>query len=414
MRARVTAAPVRSYRTVSPLPVRGSRVAAPSAVCSLWHFPAGFPGWALPTAAPSGVRTFLEDSFRYLRDCLTRTLRVVRIRGSAEPLRPVSGRRRFVRRARSRRWRSHRAPALRDIPGTPPGLEPSRPPRRRGPDPRASPRTARTWGPPSRRQGPSRDPPEDSDDAAQKAHVADANRLHALVLRLQPDLILLTEEALDGRLLAEQGDHDLPIAGALRGPHHDEVALQDPGILHRLAADPEDVVAVLTADDVRDVEVLLDVLLRQDRLARGDLAHEWQAGGTHGLLGPLDHHLEGTRLGGIALDHAEALELGEVRVDRRGGMQPDGLADLADRRRIAVLLQVTTDVVEDLPLSLRQVLDEVHLPSSVSRSMDGTRCGGRTHVRRVAASADGFKQGSGANDPGRLSSAALRRLWRNW
>ena len=47
---RVTATPVRSYRTLSPLPVRGSRVAAPSAVCSLWHFPAGFPGWALPTA----------------------------------------------------------------------------------------------------------------------------------------------------------------------------------------------------------------------------------------------------------------------------------------------------------------------------------------------------------------------------
>ncbi len=26
----------------------------------LWHFPAGFPGWALPTASPCGVRTFLE------------------------------------------------------------------------------------------------------------------------------------------------------------------------------------------------------------------------------------------------------------------------------------------------------------------------------------------------------------------
>ena len=26
----------------------------------LWHFPAGFPGWELPTALPFGVRTFLE------------------------------------------------------------------------------------------------------------------------------------------------------------------------------------------------------------------------------------------------------------------------------------------------------------------------------------------------------------------
>gem|GEM_PF-2105659 len=30
------------------------------AVCSLWHFPAGHPGWALPTTLLCGVRTFLS------------------------------------------------------------------------------------------------------------------------------------------------------------------------------------------------------------------------------------------------------------------------------------------------------------------------------------------------------------------
>ena len=30
------------------------------AVCFLWHFPAGHPGWALPTTLPCGVRTFLD------------------------------------------------------------------------------------------------------------------------------------------------------------------------------------------------------------------------------------------------------------------------------------------------------------------------------------------------------------------
>jgi len=46
-----------SYTTVSPLPRAGrSRCAA---VCSLWHCPAGHPGWALPTTLPCGVRTFL-------------------------------------------------------------------------------------------------------------------------------------------------------------------------------------------------------------------------------------------------------------------------------------------------------------------------------------------------------------------
>src|SRR5581483_2190202 len=52
---------VRSYRTVSPLPVpAGSELPGrPSAVCSRWHFPAGHPDWALPSTLPCGVRTFL-------------------------------------------------------------------------------------------------------------------------------------------------------------------------------------------------------------------------------------------------------------------------------------------------------------------------------------------------------------------
>jgi len=50
---------VRSYRTVSPLPVRGPE-ASPSAVCSLWHCPAGRPDWPLASTLPCGVPTFLD------------------------------------------------------------------------------------------------------------------------------------------------------------------------------------------------------------------------------------------------------------------------------------------------------------------------------------------------------------------
>ena len=46
---RVTATLVRSYRTVSPLPVRASRAGRAIGGLSLCHFPAGFPGSALPT-----------------------------------------------------------------------------------------------------------------------------------------------------------------------------------------------------------------------------------------------------------------------------------------------------------------------------------------------------------------------------
>jgi hypothetical protein len=54
---RVTATPVRSYRTISTLP---GRLAAAVGGVFLWHFPAGFPGSALPTILPCDVRTFLE------------------------------------------------------------------------------------------------------------------------------------------------------------------------------------------------------------------------------------------------------------------------------------------------------------------------------------------------------------------
>ncbi len=57
---------VRSYRTLSPLPVRSHCSAllraprAPSAVCSLLHFPSAHAAQALPGTLPYGARTFLH------------------------------------------------------------------------------------------------------------------------------------------------------------------------------------------------------------------------------------------------------------------------------------------------------------------------------------------------------------------
>ena len=44
-----------SYTTVSPLPPQ-----AGTAVCFLWHWPAGYPEWTLSTILCCGARTFLE------------------------------------------------------------------------------------------------------------------------------------------------------------------------------------------------------------------------------------------------------------------------------------------------------------------------------------------------------------------
>ena len=55
----VSDGPVRSYRTLSPLPVPPK---GPSAVCFLWHFPspAETDARALPGALLCGARTFLR------------------------------------------------------------------------------------------------------------------------------------------------------------------------------------------------------------------------------------------------------------------------------------------------------------------------------------------------------------------
>src|SRR3954469_2966357 len=138
---RVAATPVRSYRTISPLPVRDARAAAPSAVCFCGTFPRVSPGGRYPPPSPCGVRTFLEGF--------------------------------------------------------------SLPPRSLGPrfDGNSSPRRRRAFPPLA-------DFAEDADDLAEDLRVAGADRLHRLVLGLEPNVVRLAVEALDGGLLADQGDDD--------------------------------------------------------------------------------------------------------------------------------------------------------------------------------------------------------------
>src|SRR3712207_282306 len=76
---------------------------------------------------------------------------------------------------------------------------------------------------------------EEADDLAEHLHVARADRLHRAVLRLQPDVVGLTEVALHGGLLTDQGDDDLAVGRGVLLAHDDEVPLEDPRVDHRVA-----------------------------------------------------------------------------------------------------------------------------------------------------------------------------------
>jgi len=78
-----------------------------TAVCSLWHCPAGCPGWALPTTLPCGAGTFLDASL----SCGRRRGRPASPSRGSEPSAP--GAARGYPQARSPRWRAvRRAPTV--------------------------------------------------------------------------------------------------------------------------------------------------------------------------------------------------------------------------------------------------------------------------------------------------------------
>ncbi len=70
-------------------------------------------------------------------------------------------------------------------------------------------------------------------DLADHRGFGSPDRLHRLVLGLQPDVVVFAEEALDRGLLADQGDDDLAVGGIVGRAHDDVVALEDAGFDHR-------------------------------------------------------------------------------------------------------------------------------------------------------------------------------------
>ena len=57
-----------------------------------------------------------------------------------------------------------------------------------------------------------------------------------------------------------------------------------PGVLHRVAAHAQQVLPVLATGDIRHLDVVLDVLLGQQRLTGGDAAEHRDAARQHGRL----------------------------------------------------------------------------------------------------------------------------------
>jgi len=103
--------------------------------------------------------------------------------------------------------------------------------------------------------------PWQADDLAEHANVATDDRLHRVVLGLEPNMVPLAEEPLHGCLLAHERDHDLAVLRDVLRSNHDKVSVEDADVLHRLPLDSEQVFAVVAPGVRRRLDVFLNVLL---------------------------------------------------------------------------------------------------------------------------------------------------------
>ncbi len=182
---------------------------------------------------------------------------------------------------------------------------------------------------------------------------------------LPDDVVVVRQQdtADDGQIVVALVGEEATVKRYFKEADHDPVVGQDPGILHRLAADPEQVLPVLAAGDLRDLHVVLDVLLGEQRLTGGDVTHEREPGRLDrrpdGVGRPVEQ-LDGAWLGRVAAQEADLLQVRQVGVHRRRRGEADRLADVAHCRRVALARRVALDEVEDLLLALRQVLGKIH------------------------------------------------------
>ena len=90
----------------------------------------------------------------------------------------------------------------------------------------------------------------------------------------------------------------------------------------------------------------------------------------------VEAHFNGAWLGWVASDEAHVLKRLEVIVHRGGGVEADGLADLADRRWVPTVLHGLFDDKEDLALAVSKGFRH-------GDERTGVRGWGQTPVRRT-------------------------------
>src|SRR5438309_7069978 len=195
--------------------------------------------------------------------------------------------------------------------------------------------------------------PDDAHDDALNRDVAlvETQRRHGGIRRLEPDPpSRLAIEALDGGARAlHQRDHGLAIVGLVALVHHDEIAVLDVLVDHRLTPNLQHVTAAAAGYQLVGHRDGVAPAHRLDRLAGRDQSVQRQLAGPG--LTARRHDLDAATFVVRASDVALALEVGEVLVHRGERAERELLRDLFKARCVPVRADLGGDAIQNFVLT---------------------------------------------------------------
>ena len=135
------------------------------------------------------------------------------------------------------------------------------------------------------------------------------DRIHGIILRLETDMSFLLVECLDRSGIIDQSYHDLSVVCCVLGMYENTVSVKNTGIDHRFSANIQDEGFSLGYHIGGNGEVVLNILLREDRLSGSYIADDREADhlGTYHLEAVVAD-LNGTGLGRVSADVAVLLQ----------------------------------------------------------------------------------------------------------
>ena len=171
-----------------------------------------------------------------------------------------------------------------------------------------------------------------------------------MVFRLQAHVAILVIDALERRLIADEGDDDVAILGPFLAVDDDDVAIQYARLDHAFALHAQrEKLCIHGGEIVGNDELIFDVLNGENGLPGRDFSH--QRHGARLGQGAVEQ-FQRPGLGGVAADEAFLFQLCQVHMHRRRGAQAHGSAYLAHRGGIALGLDLAADKIQYLLLIL--------------------------------------------------------------